>query len=162
MGQASAIALSISAVSLAAAAVGVLLRRTAGRTGIQRLRTMARLTIAAVWGVLPPQWAVASVAAGLLAFVATLAVGVVVTVVIVRVMPRQVPNPTEAYEGIGDALMAEAVLSLGAGLSFVAACIVGVVTGSWMTARWVTGGVPNPDIVSDANRHKADWDKFLF
>ena len=140
VGWTSAIAIGVGAVSLAAAIVGVLLRRTTGLTGTHRLRTMARLAAVAVWGVLPPRWAVASTAAGLLAFAGTLAAGVVVTVLIVRAIPPEVPHPTEAYEGFGDGMMALVRFCLGAGLSLIVACVVGVVTGSWVAARLGTGG----------------------
>jgi hypothetical protein len=143
VGLTSAIALGVGAVSLAAAAIGVLLRRTQGATGIRRTRLMARLAAAALWGVFPPRWAVAAVTAGLLAFAGTLAAGLAVTVLIVRAIPPAVPNPTEAYEGFGDAMMAQFRFCMGAGLSLLVACITGCMTGDWAASRWGRGAGPN-------------------
>jgi hypothetical protein len=140
---ASAILLSVGAVALAAAGVELLRRRTADLTGARRLCAMRRLVAVAVWSVLPPRWAVASVTAGFLAFVGTLATGVLVTVLIVRAIPPEVPHPTEAHEGFGDAMMALVRFCFGAGLSFLVACIVGLVTKSSLASRW-SRAVPPP------------------
>lgn len=144
-GPAAAIALGIGAVSLLAAAVGTLLHRTTGLTGARRLRVMARLAAAAAWGVLPARQTVAAWAAGLVALAGTLVAGVAVTVLVVRMIPPDVPNPTEAYEGFGDALAALVRFYAGAVLSFVAACVVGVVTGDRVASRWSAGESAAPD-----------------
>jgi hypothetical protein len=60
-----------------------------------------------------------------LAFVGTLALGLVVTVLVVRSM-REVPHPTEAYEGFGDAAVALLRLLFGAGLSILIALFTGI------------------------------------
>lgn len=140
--RASVIAFSIGIASLAAAAVGELFRRTAGIAGIRRIRMMARLAIAAVWSVLPPRWVVASVAAGLLAFAATFVAGVAITILIARAIPPEVRNPTEAYEGIGDAMMTVFRFYAGVVLSLFVASIAGLVAGDRVASQW-GGGAPS-------------------
>lgn len=142
-GRTSAIALCVGTVALAAAAVEVLFRRTTGMTGARRFRMMYRLVATAVRTTFPSRCAVASVAAGLFAFAGTLVAGIAVTVLIVRAIPPEVPNPTEAYEGIGDAMLAQFWFYLGGGVSLFVACSVGVVTGSWVASRWSTRIAPH-------------------
>jgi hypothetical protein len=59
-----------------------------------------------------------------LAFLGTLVLGLVVTVLVVRSIPPEVPHPTEAYEGFGDAVTAAIHLFIGTLLSFLIALIV--------------------------------------
>ena len=77
---------------------------------------------------LPPttgRWFLA-VIAGVLAFLACWAIGVGVTILIVRAIPPEVPNPTEAYEGFGDYMLATIRFFVGAVVSFVAAVVAGL------------------------------------
>lgn len=145
-GRASAIALGVGTVSLTAAAVGVLLRRTTGVAGTRRVHTMALLAAAEVWGVFPSRWVVASVAAGLLAFAGTLAAGLAVTLLIVRAIPPEVPHPTEAYEGFGDAMTALFRFYLGAVLSLLVASAAGLLAGNRVASRWGGGAGPPQEL----------------
>src|SRR5581483_5588079 len=115
-GRASTVALGVGAVALVAAGVGVLLRRTRGMPAGRRARAMTRLAAEAAWGVLPSRGFVVAAAAGLLAFAVTLAAGLVVTVLVVRAIPPEVPHPTEASGGFGDAMLALIRVYIGAGL----------------------------------------------
>jgi uncharacterized membrane protein len=96
---------------------------------------MARLTCSAVWNVLPRRWAVASAAAGLVACMGSLLVGLALTALVVWAIPPAVPHPTEAYEGIGDALMAQLCFGIGAALSLSMALVIGIVVGQWVASR---------------------------
>jgi len=73
-----------------------------------------------------------AILAGLVAFGATLAAGVLVTYWVVRAIPPEVPHPTEAYEGFGDAMTAASRFFLGAGASFVFAAVIGFVVAAWV------------------------------
>ena len=96
---------------------------------------MTRVATAVVWNLLPPRWAVASMVVGLLAFALTLATGLAVTILILLAIPPQVPHPTEAYEGFGDAVTALLRLILGASVSILVALIAGISSGIWV-AKW--------------------------
>jgi len=96
---------------------------------------MAHLAWSGFVSVLPPRWVVISVVAGLLSFVGTLLVGLVVTILIIRAIPPDVPNPTEAYEGFGDAIKAMTYFGLGASLSLIIAGVVGMLVGEWVASR---------------------------
>ena len=60
-----------------------------------------------------------AVLAGTLAFLPCMGLGLVLTVLIVCTIPPKVPNPTEAYEGFGDAMMAIFYLAVGAAISLL-------------------------------------------
>jgi hypothetical protein len=139
LAQASAIGLGLGVGLLAVAGVISLLRRTRGLTGTRRVAMIARLIASAPRGLVPPQWLVASMAAGLIAFICTFTAGVTVTVLIIRAIPPDEPNPTEAYEGFGDAVEALFRFFWGSGLSLLAACVVGLYTVTSVARRW---GVP--------------------
>jgi hypothetical protein len=72
--------------------------------------------------------------AGLLAFLGSLVLGLVVTVLAIRPIPPEHPNPTEAYEGFGDYLQAKFWFEMGAGLSFVVAVLIGLMVAAWVMA----------------------------
>lgn len=78
----------------------------------------------------------ASVAVGFLAFAASLAAGLAATVLVISFIPPTVPHPTEAYEGVGDALMAQLYLAAGGGVSLLVASVVGMVAGDRAASRW--------------------------
>ncbi len=129
------IAFGVATGALVVAAAAALLSRTRGLPAGRRVREMARL---AAWSILPPRWLVAPVVAGLLAFASSLAAGLALTLVAVRLIPPEVPNPTEAYEGIGDALTAAFYFGIGAVASLCAAFVIGLVIGERVAARWGT------------------------
>jgi flagellar biosynthesis protein FliR len=60
------------------------------------------------------------------AFFGSLAFGLVVTVLVVRAIPPEVPHPTEAYEGFGDAVTTLFNLIIGAALSILAALFTAI------------------------------------
>jgi hypothetical protein len=62
-----------------------------------------------------------------LAFLGSLALGLALTVVVIRSIPPEVPNPTEAYEGFGDAVMAMVLLVFGAVVSILVALVVAII-----------------------------------
>ena len=138
---ASVVALSAGLAALGTTALLALLQRTRGVSPGRRVRLMSRLAALAVWSVLPPRWAVASLAAGLLAFAGSLLAGLVVTILIVRAIPPEMSHPTEAYEGFGDALLAMFRFVIGATLSVSVAIVVGLLTGGqvawWYESRSV-------------------------
>ena len=118
------------------AAFIALLRQTRGVSPARRVWLMLGLAGSAVWGVLPPSWAVASLVAGLFAFAGSLVTGLVVTALIVRAIPPEVAHPTEAYEGFGDAIMAIFRFAVGAALSVCVAFVVGLLTGERVAKWW--------------------------
>ena len=124
-----AIALSLGAVSLLTAAVAFLLRRTRGERPARRLRLIACLVFTAAVRVLPSRRTVASVAAGLLAFVVSFFVGIVITILIVQAIPSTVPKTTGEFEGIENYASAVVCLMIGAGFSCLWATFVGFTTG---------------------------------
>jgi hypothetical protein len=136
-------ALGVGAAALAAAAVVALLRRTRGVPPARRVHLITRLAGSAIWSVLPPRWGVVSVAAGALAFAGSLFAGLVVTLLVVLAIPPEVPHPTEAYEGIGDALMAMFYFGIGAMLSLCVAFSVGIAAGAHVASQWRRGAAPN-------------------
>jgi hypothetical protein len=75
------------------------------------------------------------VIAATLAFFGSLALGLALTILIVRLIPATVPNPTEAYEGFGDAIMAENYLLIGVGLSLIGSISVAAAVGSLVARR---------------------------
>jgi hypothetical protein len=75
------------------------------------------------------------VIAGLLAFLGSLVLGIALTVLVIRAIPPQVPNPTEAYEGFGDAMMAMLLFELGAGVSLMVAVLIGLAVAAWIWGR---------------------------
>ena len=135
--QASSVALAMGFSTLMTAAWITLLRRTRGVPPGRRIRLMLRLVGSAMSCVLPPRWAVASLAAGLLAFAGTLLAGLAVTIVIVRAIPPEAAHPTEAYEGFGDALMSLIRFVIGVTLSVSVAIVVGLLTGQSVAQWWV-------------------------
>jgi hypothetical protein len=76
-----------------------------------------------------------SALAGVLAFLGSLAVGLVMTVIVVRSIPPTVPNPTEAYEGFGDYMMALFRFLFGALISFMVAVGVALVVAACVARR---------------------------
>jgi hypothetical protein len=68
---------------------------------------------------------------GCLAFLATLTFGAVVTVVIIRAIPPEVPQPKGDFDGLGDYLRTLMILCVGATLSFTVSVAVGVVVAFW-------------------------------
>lgn len=131
----SVIAFGVGAAALAAASIAALLIRTRGEPAARRVGLMARLAWSAVWSVLPSRRSVAGVVAGALTSAVSLAVGLVATVLIVRGIPPDVPNPTEAYEGFGDAARAMFLFWVGAALSECAAIVTELVVGAWVASR---------------------------
>lgn len=83
--------------------------------------------------------------AGLLAFVGSWVTGVVVTVLVIRQIPPEVPHPTEAYEGFGDAMRALVLFYLGAGMAFLVAVVVGVAVSTWVAYRGISRPAADPD-----------------
>jgi hypothetical protein len=55
---------------------------------------------------------------GALTFLGSFAAGILLTILVIRAIPPKVAHPTEAYEGVGDAMMATYYLGIGAFLSF--------------------------------------------
>jgi hypothetical protein len=131
----AAIALSFGAALFIVAAVFGLLRQTRGAPAGRRLRLMAHLACAAVVRVLPSRLTVAVLTGGFLAFLGVLLAGLAATVVIVRQIPPEFPNPTEAYQGFGDFVRALFFLGIGAVLSFATALIAGVSLGMYIAIR---------------------------
>jgi hypothetical protein len=132
---APAAALTVGGLALLGAAVAWLFRRTAGVPAGRRAQAMLRLAGAMVQDA-ATSWPVVSAVSGLLAFAGTALVGFGLTVLILLVIPKQVPHPTEAHEGIGDALIAMAVLVAGGAVSLCVAAVVGIAVGSYAAARW--------------------------
>lgn len=64
-------------------------------------------------------------------FVFVMAVGIAITIIVGRSIPRQVPHPAEAYEGVADAFEGLIRFCFGVGLSFLAAFLCAVVAGVW-------------------------------
>jgi hypothetical protein len=60
------------------------------------------------------------------AFLGSLAFGLMVTVLVVRAIPPEAPHPTEAYEGFGDAVTALFGLFIGAVLSILVALFTAI------------------------------------
>jgi hypothetical protein len=58
--------------------------------------------------------------------VGTSALGLLVTVVVVRSVPPEVPHPTEAYEGFGDAVMAPFHMFVGVVVSILIALFTAI------------------------------------
>lgn len=141
--RASAAALSVGAATLVLAALVALLRRTRGAPPAQRLRLMVRLTWSAVRSVLPPRWAVVSIAVGLVASAVSLLVGLGVTLLVIWLIPPIVPNPTEAYEGFGDAVLTFFYFGVGAVVSLCVAMCVGLLAGGHVASRYGTGAKPS-------------------
>jgi hypothetical protein len=133
--QAAAIALILGAVLFVAAATAALLRQTRNVPTARRLRLMAHIAYIGVLNVLPSRRAMAAPAGALLAFLGALLVGLTATVIIVRLIPPEVPNPTEAYEGIGDFVRAVFFLGIGALASLIAALFVGIAIGLRIAKR---------------------------
>lgn len=75
------------------------------------------------------------VLAGALAFLGSLGLGLALTVLVVRAIPPKVPNPTEAYEGFGDAVMASFELAVGAALSLVVSMIFAAAVAARVAGR---------------------------
>jgi hypothetical protein len=71
--------------------------------------------------------------AGLSGFLGSLVHGLALTVLVVRSIPPEVPNPTEAYEGFGDAMMRMIWLHLGSGASFLLALMIGLAVATSMS-----------------------------
>ena len=64
-----------------------------------------------------------------------------------RAIPPVVPNPTEGYEGIGDAMVAVVRFALGAAQSFVDA--VGFAMSIWVACRQVSARGAEPIAAPD-------------
>ena len=75
-----------------------------------------------------------SAIAGLVAFLGSLVLGIGLTVIAIRSIPPQVPNPTEAYEGFGDYMIAMLWFELGAGVSLAVAVLIGLAVAAWIWA----------------------------
>jgi hypothetical protein len=75
------------------------------------------------------------VIAAALAFFDSMARGLALTILVIRLIPAKVPNPTEAYEGFGDAIMLENYLLIGTGLSLIVSMSVAAVVGSCVARR---------------------------
>lgn len=146
---ASRIALSVGGAALVAAGVVALLHRTRGAPPIRRMVLMAGLACSAAGSALPSRQVVAAVTAGGLAFAGSLTVGLGITVLVIWAIPPEVPNPTEAYEGFGDAVRALGLFGLGVILSLCAAVGVGFVVGERVASLTVQrptepGAAPDP------------------
>jgi len=63
-----------------------------------------------------------------LVFLVSLASGILITTLLILSIPLQVPHPTEAYEGIGDAMLITIVFNFGLILSFLFAFAAGLGT----------------------------------
>jgi hypothetical protein len=83
----------------------------------------------------PPRGA----ALGVLAFLASWAVGIGITILIVRSIPPKVGHPTEAYEGFDDFVTSVFWFAIGVGVSFAVALVVGVVVSSRISSRQMLG-----------------------
>jgi hypothetical protein len=71
-----------------------------------------------------------------LAFLGNWILGIVVTVLVIRQIPPEVPNPEEAYEGIGDYFRGQVLFNLGTYFSFIAAGMAGLIFAiSWDRLR---------------------------
>jgi hypothetical protein len=103
---------------------------------------MARLAGSAVWGVAPSRRTVIAVAVGLFAFVGSWAAGLLATVVLVWAIAPEVPNPTEAYEGFGDAVRTLFLFGVGAVLSLCAALVIGLMAGERVASRLARPAAP--------------------
>ncbi len=87
-----------------------------------------------------------AVTAGLLAFFGSWIGGVVAVVLAIRQIPPDVPHPTEAYEGFGDAMRAVFLFYLGTGLSFLVATVVGMAISVWVAYRGLSRADTNPGL----------------
>lgn len=139
----SEIALYIGAASLACAGVSALFRQTRNVPAPRRIVAMAQLVVSTVWSFVPSRCALASTAAGFLAFAGTLVVGLALTILILCLIPRSVKHPTEAYEGIGDAIIAMLCLGFGAVISLCVALVVGLIAGERAAFRRGATSAPN-------------------
>lgn len=129
-------ALSVGAAALVAAASVSLVGKTRGVPAHRRLGAMAHVSAAAVRAALPSQRIVVPILAGFLGFLGSFVAGVVITVFIVWLIPPDVPHPTEAYEGFGDALRAMMIFGFGAVMSFIIAIPIGCQIGLRVSSRW--------------------------
>ena len=86
----------------------------------------------------PPGGRLWPAAAGLLAFFASWAVGVGITILVIRALSPKVGHPAEANEGLDDFVTAMLRLALGIGVSFAVALVVGVVVSSRAASRQMT------------------------
>jgi len=59
------------------------------------------------------------VLAGTLAFLFCIGLGLTLTVLVIDTISPKVPNPTEAYEGFGETMMAVFYLAVGAAISLL-------------------------------------------
>ena len=122
----------IGVVALLAATALTLLRQTHGLPFRQRPRAMARVVGGAIWAVFPPGWVIGSLVAGLASFAGVFLSGFAITILVVWLMPVEVPHPTEANEGIGDFLIKSFYLWIG----IIASAIFGAWVGGWV-GFWV-------------------------
>jgi hypothetical protein len=104
-----------------------------------RAHLMAETPRTPVSGPIVSRWLWA-VTAGLLAFVGSWLGCVVIVVLAIRQIPPDVPHPTEAYEGFGDAMRAVFLFYLGVGLSFLVAVVAGFVVATWVAYRGYSRG----------------------
>jgi hypothetical protein len=76
-----------------------------------------------------------AIIAGFLAFLISLGILLGITILIVRAIPPRVPNPTEAYEGFGDAMIAGHYFLVGSLLSLPVAASIGATVAVWVVHR---------------------------
>ncbi|VTR97845.1 unnamed protein product [Gemmata massiliana] len=77
---------------------------------------------------------------GALVFLVSWGIGIGGTLLIIRAVPADVPNPTEPREGLGDAMTAMFLFCLGVVLSFFPAAVVGYAAAVLVVHRRVTRG----------------------
>ena len=121
---------SVAAVTLTAAAILAILRRTRGLSATQRMDFVAGRGASALVRALP---AVGPVV-GLIVFVWAAVIGVAVTTLIVRAISPQGPRPAEASLLIGDTVLTLYPLILGLGLSLCVAVAAGLMAAKRVTA----------------------------
>lgn len=138
------LAFGVGIVALLAAWIGVLVRRTRGVPPLRRVVMMLKYTLLAGWSLVPPRWFFASAAAAIFAFASVFSTSMSIVFLVIWMIPPAVPHPTEAYEGIGDALILHAILTGGAVISFCLAIVAAFIAYLWMASRWHKSNVVSP------------------
>lgn len=127
MDQVSLLALAIGMGLLLLSLFLWLLRITRGVPAWKRMRLMAWLVGTGLWEAVP-SWRTASpLLGGGLAALLSFFLGIGITILVIRSIPLEVPNPTEAYEGVGDYLMTMFRFTLGCFVSLSVSMFVGFV-----------------------------------
>jgi hypothetical protein len=163
MVQVTFLAWGVAVGTVLAAVSLTLLNRTRGFPARQRVMAMGHLVGVALKAALPPRWLVGSLAAGFSAFAGVFLLGAFVTLTVVRLIPMEVPHPTEAYEGFGDYMRKMIYFWMGISVSTIVAGWVGGGVGIWTglrlrsrligTSSDASGQVP----ASDRQSPTPDW-----